>query len=107
MRKHVRCGLRSLLLPLAMFSASSFAECPQGQIEIRVIGADGAPKSFVTVEFFGGPQSVSVLTGSGGSVCATLDQKRRYTIRVRDRGNVQSFSDLPLGQALDLNVKWR
>jgi hypothetical protein len=90
-----------------MFSTLASAECPQGQTEVRVIDADGAPKSFVAVEFLGGPQQMSVLTGSAGVVCATLAQGRTYTVRVRDRGNVQTFPGTTIGQRLNLQVKWR
>ena len=92
---------------LAVAPACAFAACPQGQVEVRVTGSDGAPRAFVTVEFLGGPQPISTLTGSGGAVCAVVDQKQRYTIRVRDRENVQSFPNKDVGPTLDLQVKWR
>jgi len=106
MRKLARCGTWGVLLLVTMVPALSLADCPQGQVEVRVTGGDGAPRKFVTVEFLGGPRPVSLLTGSGGSVCAGLDQKRRYTVRVRERDNVQSFPNIAVGQSLELKVKW-
>jgi hypothetical protein len=98
-------GVLAVLMFVASGPAISRADCPDGKVEVRVTGDGGVPKRFVTVEFLGAGQPVSVLTGAGGSVCATLG-KARYAVRVIDREKVQNFSVLVGDRPVELRVKW-